>query len=197
MELTSTIAPPPRAIRCGVAARVVCHTPVRLTLSIVCQSLSGISSSIPREVMPAVAHTISSPPNSVTASWVKVCTSRRLRTSTTPGMTRRPADSTSSEVLSRSARVAGGVMVVCTGAQISSAMMSAPSCAKRTAWARPMPRAAPVTRATLPVNRPVTLCLLCQSGVDHQLGAGDVPRFVGGQEDHRIADVDGFYPRHR
>src|SRR3954471_23855078 len=39
-------------------------------------------------------------------------------------------------------------------AQMSTAMMSAPSCASRTAWLRPWPRAAPVTKATLPSMRP-------------------------------------------
>ena len=41
---------------------------------------------------------------------------------------------------------------VATGAQTSRAMMSAPSAARRTAWLRPWPRAAPVTRATLPAR---------------------------------------------
>ena len=39
---------------------------------------------------------------------------------------------------------------------MSTAMMSAPSLASRTACARPWPRAAPVTRATLPFNVPIT-----------------------------------------
>src|ERR1700677_126174 len=37
---------------------------------------------------------------------------------------------------------------------MSTAMMSAPSSARRTAWLRPWPRAAPVTKATLPSTRP-------------------------------------------
>src|SRR5947209_20595434 len=45
-------------------------------------------------------------------------------------------------------------------AQMSTAMMSAPSCASRTAWLRPCPRAAPVTKATLPSMRPATVCSL-------------------------------------
>src|SRR6202044_1736928 len=36
---------------------------------------------------------------------------------------------------------------------MSTAMMSAPSLAIRTAWARPWPRAAPVMNATLPASR--------------------------------------------
>src|SRR6201993_5027009 len=38
---------------------------------------------------------------------------------------------------------------------MSTAMMSAPSAAMRTACARPWPRAAPVMNATLPVSRPL------------------------------------------
>src|SRR6516162_2513793 len=38
---------------------------------------------------------------------------------------------------------------------MSTAMMSAPSSASRTAWLRPWPRAAPLTNATLPSTRPV------------------------------------------
>src|SRR3984885_6237173 len=38
---------------------------------------------------------------------------------------------------------------------MSTAMMSAPSRAIRTAWARPWPRAAPVMNATLPASRPL------------------------------------------
>src|SRR6185369_10856559 len=46
-------------------------------------------------------------------------------------------------------------MVSEIGAQMSIAMMSAPSDASRTACARPWPRAAPVMKATLPSTRPV------------------------------------------
>src|ERR1700759_3471268 len=48
-------------------------------------------------------------------------------------------------------------MVSDTGAQISRAMMSAPSRASRAACARPCPRAAPVMNATRPCNDPDTL----------------------------------------
>src|SRR5580700_2346741 len=41
------------------------------------------------------------------------------------------------------------------GAQASSAMMSAPSRARASAWLRPWPRAAPVTTATWPASNPV------------------------------------------
>src|SRR5580700_651737 len=41
------------------------------------------------------------------------------------------------------------------GAQASSAMMSAPSRARASAWLRPWPRAAPVTTATWPASNPL------------------------------------------
>src|SRR5690348_10076596 len=58
-------------------------------------------------------------------------------------------------------------------------MMSAPSCASRTAWLRPWLRAAPVMKATLPCTRP---------GIDSSLVAPVAPivRRAGGagNEDH-------------
>src|SRR5262252_8280875 len=42
--------------------------------------------------------------------------------------------------------------------QMSTAMMSAPSCASLTAWLRPCPRAAPVMNATRPSSLPI-LCI--------------------------------------
>src|SRR3954468_7545718 len=44
-------------------------------------------------------------------------------------------------------------------------MTSAPSCASRTAWLRPWPRAAPVMNATLPSSLP-TVDLLVDAGAD-------------------------------
>src|ERR1700744_2348228 len=48
--------------------------------------------------------------------------------------------------------------------QISSATMSAPSPARRTAWARPCPRAAPVMKATLPFRFPTDSAPLVSVG---------------------------------
>jgi hypothetical protein len=42
-----------------------------------------------------------------------------------------------------------------TGPAMSTAMMSAPSWANRSAWLRPWFRAAPVMKATLPATRPL------------------------------------------
>ena len=35
------------------------------------------------------------------------------------------------------------------------------------------------------------------AGVDGQCDAGDVAGLVGGEEQHRVADVDGLHPRDR
>src|ERR1035437_5344821 len=50
--------------------------------------------------------------------------------------------------------------MVAIGAQMSTAAISAPSSAGRTAWLRPWPRAAPVMNATFPWTRPIALSLL-------------------------------------
>src|ERR1700728_1053884 len=57
-------------------------------------------------------------------------------------------------VSSRSSGVAIGYPMVSMSRHTSTAMMSAPSSASRTAWLRPWPRAAPVINATFPSNRP-------------------------------------------
>ena len=49
--------------------------------------------------------------------------------------------------------------------QMSTAMMSAPSCASRTAWLRPWPRAAPVMKATLPETRPISASFVAGKGM--------------------------------
>src|SRR5215467_6316512 len=95
-------------------------------------------------------------------------------------------------------------------AAMSTAMMSAPSSASRTAWLLPWPRAAPVMKATLPETRPVMcsvssasrlVCLLDEgvAGVDRQRYARDVASLVRGQEQQRVADVSRLHPwdRHR
>src|SRR5260370_33095823 len=88
---------------------------------------------------------------------------------------------------------------------MSTARMPAPSSASRMAWLRPWPRSAPVTKATLPATRPAMGSLFSLvsglldegAGVDGKRDAGDVPRRVGGEEEHRVADVDGLHPRDR
>src|SRR5215472_1449617 len=67
---------------------------------------------------------------------------------------RRSSASTSFTVVARSSGVDMGNGTPSSCWQMSTAMMSAPSCASRTAWLRPWPRAAPVMNATLPATRP-------------------------------------------
>src|ERR1700752_3792415 len=80
----------------------------------------------------------------------------------------------------------------------STAMMSAPSSASRTAWLRPWPRAAPVTNATFPCTRPIRrssfrIDYLCVSAaVDAQDLSGDVAGFLGDQKCARSRDVLGL-----
>src|ERR1700761_683719 len=91
---------------------------------------------------------------------------------------------------------------------MSTAMMSAPSSASRTAWLLPWPRAAPVMKATLPETRPLICpaprrpCRLVRllegvAGVDRQRYARDVASLVRGQEQQRVADVLRLHPRDR
>src|ERR1700760_963129 len=67
--------------------------------------------------------------------------------------------------------------------QMSSAMMSAPSAASRTACARPWPRAAPVMKATLPSRSP-TRASPCLVGQTSGVNAGQPQAFL------RIVDFD-------
>src|ERR1700722_13790447 len=102
---------------------------------------------------------------------------------------------------------------------MSTAMMSAPSWASLMAWLRPWLRAAPVMKATLPCTRPAIVSSfaayltfpLCRlpgpatgaglledgTGAPRQRHAGDVAALVGGEEQHRVADVDRLHPRDR
>ena len=75
--------------------------------------------------------------------------------STIPEMTRRPVFSISRTVSARSSGVAESYGTLGSGAHTSTTITSAPSAASRSASARPWPRAAPVTSATLPATRPL------------------------------------------
>src|SRR5712691_651450 len=108
---------------------------------------------------------------------------------------RRSSASTSLTVSARSSGVDMAYGTLATWPHRSTAMMSAPSVASRIACDRPWPRAAPVMKATLPATRPVIFLPPrwglpdCVARVDGELQAGDVARLVGGQEQHRVADV--------
>src|ERR1700689_1128703 len=97
---------------------------------------------------------------------------------------------------------------------MSTAMMSAPSWASLIAWLRPWLRAAPVMKATLPCTRPAIVSSFAAyltfplsgypgrllddgAGVHRQRHPGDVAALVGGEEQHRVADVDRLHPRDR
>src|SRR4051812_8247935 len=75
---------------------------------------------------------------------------------------------------------------------MSTAMMSAPSSARRTAWLRPWPRAAPVMKATLPSTRPPLLSSLNLAPTSGVGGFGLVGR-VGGP-DLDVAHAPGEFP---
>src|ERR1700722_9196503 len=86
----------------------------------------------------------------------------------------------------------------------------APREARSWAWARPIPRPAPVTTATLPSNLSSPMVprsfpagperqasLDEEAGVDRQDDAGHVAGGVTGQPHHRLADVGGLDHLHR
>jgi transcriptional regulator with XRE-family HTH domain len=82
-HLVSTIDPPrPPAIRCGIPARAVCHSPVRL-MSMVSFQLSGAidSTGPPMLAIPALATTMSRRPSCATPSSTTALTASRSRTS--------------------------------------------------------------------------------------------------------------------
>src|SRR5208337_574727 len=124
--------------------------PVRLTSIVICQSGSSISRSGWKLWMPAFANKMSMPPNSCPPRTAATRNAGRSRWSSFMPSQRRAAPRTSCPVSSRSSGVDGSTPERgSTGAQISRPMMSAPSRAKAMAVARPIPRAAPVTTATL------------------------------------------------
>ena len=137
----------------GIAALQVCQTPVRLMSIMSCQVCSGMSADGLKETMPALALTMSSRPSSATPRV------ERLFQRVVVADVGLGGDDPAAERLDRlrpSRRDRrpwpAGTGPISTCAQMSTAMMSAPSSASRTAWLRPCPRAAPVTNATLPSN---------------------------------------------
>ena len=82
--------------------------------------------------------------------------------------------------------------------QMSTAMMSAPSCASRTACARPWPRAAPVMKATLPSTRPVIGYLNSLWVQEFQLtkvGMDSQPRTAVVGDDDRFLSLIEYFAR--
>ena len=104
--------------------------------------------------MPALATTMSSRPSCSTPLSTADFSASKSHTSTCAVTIRRSSALTMlcglGEILGRRTR---DRRVFYDGPQMSTAMMSAPSCANLTAWLRPWPRAAPVMNATLPSTR--------------------------------------------
>src|SRR5579875_332723 len=147
------IRPPPRSTSSGAKARSVFAVPVRLTSIWSCQSASAISSSGRNAWMPAFAKRMSIPPNSSRTLSAAARSAAMSRMSAGTASQRRPVSDTSRPVSSRSSGVAGAKSRIgLTGPAMSMPTTSAPAAASAAAADLPMPRAAPVTTATLPAN---------------------------------------------
>src|SRR5690606_7888614 len=156
IELVMTIDPPrPARIISGTTARTVWNTPVRLTSSMSCHSASLNSQVGRKPTMPALAQTMSMCPNVPIASATAASSCAWSRTSAMRDRTRRPVAATSASVSLRSSPVASGYGTESIDLHTSRRTTSAPSSARRTACARPWPRAAPVISATFPSTLPM------------------------------------------
>src|SRR3712207_2873854 len=200
VELVMTIDPPrPPSIRCGNVTLQVFQTPVRLMSIISRQASSDSSRAGASSKTPALASTMSSRPSCATPSSTAARRAAVSRTSACVATIRRSSFSTCRTVSARSSGVAGGyIWMLSTGPQRSTAMMSAPSWASRTAWLRPWLRAAPVMNATLPSTRPAMAGLPSLGGppcVDRVSRPGDVAPRVGCQVEHGLAHVLRLHPR--
>src|SRR6266850_226241 len=132
------ILPLPWRMRYGAAALQPWKTPERLTPRIACQSSRLASATGATLAMPELLITMSSRPSAVTVSLISRSTAAYSATSVGSTSARTPWASawcavSSSSGLARAARAT-----------------SAPASASATAIARPSPRLAPVTTATLP-----------------------------------------------
>src|SRR5262249_25974443 len=79
---------------------------------------------------------------------------------------------------------------------MSAIATAAPSAASRWAIASPIPRAAPVMIATLPLSRPVVLAMANSSGhrppaVDHKWRAGGERGVIAGEVERSSRDLVG------
>src|SRR3954449_11295788 len=180
-EAMLMMRPPPRSTMWGVAQRAARNTALRSTArtlsnvaSVICSS--GVSSRTPAEFT-----RMSIPPSSSTIWFIAARTASPSVTSTASAVARPP------ELVHCSATA------VAFGSLRSSTATSAPSSAKRTAMAAPIPPPPPMTTATLPVSCSSMSSslgsLLCSAGpadgqaaVDDELLPRDVGRVVAGQE---------------
>ena len=136
--------PEPRARTCGRTARVTRKTPVRLTRRHSSQRASGVSWVGASHMTPALATSTSMPPSWSTAVATAVSTDASLVTSHVTGTATPPSDVMASAT---EWMVPGNFPSVTDRAATAT---DAPARARATAMARPMPRLAPATKATLP-----------------------------------------------
>ena len=138
-----TTRPAPAARKCGTARRTRWAWAVRLTATVLSQLMRKSSSScwvFVASATPALLTRMSSPPNAPTTVSTSACRAPRSATSvTTPIAASSPW---ASRISSTTASTRSWPR--------STTATRAPSSAKRCAVARPMPLAAPVTRARLP-----------------------------------------------
>src|SRR5262249_13679811 len=120
------------------AARAHRNTPVRLTWTTLSQSPSGWSTAGWRSPIPAPATRMSIPPCRAAIALIAASTAASS-----------PTSAASAEAISPSSRAAASA----AAASRSTSATAAPARTKISAVARPMPRAPPVTTATLPSRR--------------------------------------------
>ena len=149
-------APRPTGMRCGTETVTAFITPSRSTSTASWKS-SGFGSPMAMGRMPALAHRVVSWPSWPTPSSSAALSCSRSRTSALTVTQRRPWPSTSALVSWRSSQLDIGYGFDSMSAQMSMAMMSAPSDACLTACALPCPRPAPVMNETFPSMRPAML----------------------------------------
>ena len=127
-------------VMAGAAALMPLKTPVRFTSMIRAHSSCGYSSIRPKFTMPALLTRTLRLPNAVTASLTAASQSAGCVTSSRTYRTLSPSRAASCRPSS---------------SRTSPTTTFAPSSRNRCAMAAPMPRAPPLTRATLPSNRPI------------------------------------------
>ena len=156
VELMMAIDPPrPASTMSGTVTWRVFQVPVKMTSMASCQAWGASSPNVPAGWIPALATTMVTGPRPSRTLPVGPPRPARSRTSALRATMRRPIASTAATVSARSASVAMAYWTEGIWPQMSTAMMSAPSLASFTAWARPWPRAAPVMKATWPSRLPI------------------------------------------
>src|SRR5436309_2946015 len=174
IEAVLTTWPSPCSTRRGTKARTPWMTPQRLTPITQAQSRSVSVHMGPPAATPALLHTTWAVPNSSKVRAARASTDSPFETSVRTGSTVAPV---SARRLDASLRGASSMSAITT---------RMPSAQKRSASPNPIPLAAPVTTATLPLSsciiRPLEDSDLCR-GLDGVVGrgrAGRLPPREGG-----------------